>query len=207
MQVAALLKKYLRELPDPLLTFKLHRLFIASQKIQDEDKRRRILHLTCCLLPKAHRDCLEILCSFFNWVASFHQIDEESGSKMDTHNLATVIAPNILFTNAKTPVDDNFLAIEVVHTLIECNEQMCEVSRTAQLYNNNILSHIPRFLKICSLFLVIKRYLVIPATSLPRKFSSDMEIWVPMVALGIRWRRLSNHPQVAAKMVALLPQW
>jgi hypothetical protein len=128
VQIAALLKKYLRELPDPLLTFKLHRLFIASQKIADEDKRRRVLHLTCCLLPKAHRDSLEVLCSFFNWVASFHQIDEESGSKMDTHNLATVIAPNILFTNAKTPVDDNFLAIEVVHTLIECNEQMCEVS-------------------------------------------------------------------------------
>lgn len=128
VQVAALLKKYLRELPDPLLTFKLHHLFIASQKIADEDRRRRVLHLTCCLLPKAHRDCLEILCSFFNWVASFHQIDEESGSKMDTHNLATVIAPNILFTNAKTPVDDNFLAIEVVHTLIECNDQMCEVS-------------------------------------------------------------------------------
>lgn len=130
VQVAALLKKYLRELPDPLLTFKLHRLFIASAKIQDEDKRRRVLHLTCCLLPKSHRDCLEILCSFFNWVASFHQVDEDSGSKMDTHNLATVIAPNILFTNAKTPVDDNFLAIEVVHSLIECNEQMCEVSST-----------------------------------------------------------------------------
>ncbi len=31
VQVAALLKKFLRELPDPLLTFKLHRLFIASQ--------------------------------------------------------------------------------------------------------------------------------------------------------------------------------
>lgn len=128
VQVAALLKKYLRELPDPLLTFKLHRLFIASAKIQDEDKRRRVLHLTCCLLPKAHRDVLEILCCFFNWVASFHQVDEDTGSKMDTHNLATVIAPNILFTNAKTPVDDNFLAIEVVHSLIECNEQMCEVS-------------------------------------------------------------------------------
>jgi len=31
VQVAALLKKFLRDLPDPLLTFKLHRLFIASQ--------------------------------------------------------------------------------------------------------------------------------------------------------------------------------
>lgn len=31
VQVAALLKKFLREMPDPLLTFKLHKLFITSQ--------------------------------------------------------------------------------------------------------------------------------------------------------------------------------
>jgi hypothetical protein len=31
VQLAALLKKFLRELPDPLMTFKLHRLFIATQ--------------------------------------------------------------------------------------------------------------------------------------------------------------------------------
>jgi hypothetical protein len=69
------------------------------------------------------------LFSFLNWVASFHQVDEESGSKMDTHNLATVIAPNILFTNSKNAgMDDSFLAIEAVHSLIECNEQMCQVS-------------------------------------------------------------------------------
>lgn len=128
VQVAALLKKYLRELPDPLLTFKLHRLYITSQKIDDEEKRRRILHLTACLLPKSHRDCLEILFTFLSWVASFHQIDEESGSKMDTHNLATVIAPNILYSADKNAgMDDSFLAIEAVHSLIEFNEQMCEV--------------------------------------------------------------------------------
>lgn len=130
VQVAALLKKYLRELPDPLLTLKLHRLYITSQKIADEDQRRRVLHLTACLLPKSHRDCLEILFTFLSWVASFHQVDEESGSKMDTHNLATVIAPNILFTtNKNSGMDDSFLAIEAVHSLIESNEQMCEVSR------------------------------------------------------------------------------
>lgn len=31
VQLAALLKKFLRELPEPLMTFKLHRLLIASQ--------------------------------------------------------------------------------------------------------------------------------------------------------------------------------
>ena len=33
VQLAALLKKFLRELPEPLLSFKLHRLLVASQCI------------------------------------------------------------------------------------------------------------------------------------------------------------------------------
>ena len=148
VQVAALLKRFLRELPDPLLTYKLYRLFITSQsmlrycissyhnctdcftEIADEEKRRRVLHLTCCLLPKSHRDSLEILFSFLVWASSFSSVDEETGSKMDTHNLATVITPNIL--KEKTPIvgmdESSFLAIEAVNSLIECNDQMCEVS-------------------------------------------------------------------------------
>ncbi|KAI9014938.1 hypothetical protein BC832DRAFT_177906 [Gaertneriomyces semiglobifer] len=35
VQVAALMKKFFRELPEPLLTFKLHRLFIATQSTLD----------------------------------------------------------------------------------------------------------------------------------------------------------------------------
>lgn len=129
VQVAALLRKFLRELPDPLLTHKLHNLWITSQKIDDSERRRRVLHLTCCLLPKPHRDTMEVLFTFMNWVSSFSHVDEESGSKMDIHNLATVITPNILHRGKEhVPVDDSFLAIEAVHSLIECNESMCEVS-------------------------------------------------------------------------------
>ena len=100
-----------------------------STEIANEEKRRRVLHLTCCLLPKTHRDSVEILFSFLNWVASFSgSIEEESGSKMDTHNLATVFAPNILYAEGKGPgVEDPFLAIEAVFALIEYNDQMCEV--------------------------------------------------------------------------------
>lgn len=143
VQVAALLKKFLRELPDPLLTHKLHKLWITSQRIEDSDRRRRVLHLTCCLLPKAHRDTMEVLFTFLNWVSSFSHVDEESGSKMDIHNLATVITPNVLSAaltgkdgvggggaggGGIVPVDDSFLAIEAVYSLIECNGSMCEVS-------------------------------------------------------------------------------
>ena len=104
-------------------------------EIPDEDKKRRVLHLTCCLLPKSHRDSLEILFSFLVWVSSFSQVDEESGSKMDTHNLATVISPNILKDQdtKKVVSDESFLAIEAVNTLIEYNDQMCEVCTPATL--------------------------------------------------------------------------
>ena len=72
---------------------------------------------------------MEVLFAFLNWTASFSHVDEESGSKMDIHNLATVMAPNILHLgNQDVPVDDSFLGIESVHALIECNETMCEVS-------------------------------------------------------------------------------
>ena len=72
---------------------------------------------------------MEVLFSFLNWTSSFSQVDEESGSKMDIHNLATVVTPNILYSNSKVAgVDDSFLAIEAVTTLIEYNDTMCEVS-------------------------------------------------------------------------------
>ncbi|SPQ19419.1 625fed22-b899-4cc7-96c8-1a05c37b4162 [Thermothielavioides terrestris] len=129
VQVAALLKRYLRELPDPLMTHKLYRLWLAAAKVPDEQKMRHCLHLTCCLLPKANRDCLEILFCFLKWVGSFHQVDDESGSKMDIKNLATVIAPNVLFDKNKTSSldSDPMYAIEAVEVLIANIEEMCLV--------------------------------------------------------------------------------
>lgn len=133
VQIAALLKKFLREMPDPLLTFKLHRLFVVSQKLSDPEKQKRVLHLACCLLPKAHRDTMEVLFAFLNWTSSFSHVDEESGSKMDIHNLATVMAPNILYPNAKNgTVDESFLAIEAINALITYNDTMCEIPEDLQ---------------------------------------------------------------------------
>ncbi|CAJ2501780.1 Uu.00g046330.m01.CDS01 [Anthostomella pinea] len=128
-QLAALLKRYLRELPDPLMTHKLYSLWVAATKMKDPDKRRQCLHLTCCLLPQTHRDTLEVLFSFLKWVATFHQVDEDTGSRMDVHNLARVIAPNILFPNTKAPSfsDEPMIAVACVEELIQYNEDMCMV--------------------------------------------------------------------------------
>lgn len=119
---------------------------MTLEGIPDEERRRRVLHLTCCLLPKSHRDTMEVLFNFLQWVSSFSHVDEESGSKMDIHNLATVITPNILHLGKReVPLDDNLLAIEAVHTLIEFNEYMCEVSSLSDI----VCTHLRCILLMC----------------------------------------------------------
>lgn len=128
VQLAALLKKFLRELPDPLMTFKLHKLFVMSQKLEYEAERRRILHMVTILLPKGHRDTMEVLFAFLKWVASFSHIDEETGSKMDLPNLATVICPNILYSKGSDPTkDETFLANRAVSYLLEHQDEIWKV--------------------------------------------------------------------------------
>lgn len=97
-------------------------------EMEDEAIRKMILHLTCCLLPKPNRDSMEAICLFLRWVASFSHVDEETGSKMDLHNLATVITPNVLYSKSKDPTkDESFLAIEAVMGLLEYQDDFCVV--------------------------------------------------------------------------------
>jgi hypothetical protein len=42
-----------------------------------------MLHMVSLLLPKYHRDTMEVLFVFLKWVASFAHMDEVTGSKMD----------------------------------------------------------------------------------------------------------------------------
>lgn len=74
---------------------------------------------------------MEAICLFLRWVASFSHVDEETGSKMDLHNLATVITPNILYSKSKDPTkDESFLAIEAVMGLLEYQDDFCVVSHS-----------------------------------------------------------------------------
>lgn len=129
VQIAALLKRFLRELPDPLLTFRLQHLWLATQRIEDEADRKQVLHLVCCLMPKCHRDTMEVLFVFLKWVASFAHVDEETGSKMDLPNLATVICPSILYSKGKdTSKDESFLGIQAVTELLLYQDELFTVS-------------------------------------------------------------------------------
>ncbi|KAL9542809.1 hypothetical protein MBANPS3_008421 [Mucor bainieri] len=146
IQVAALLKKFLRDLPDPLLTHRLHPLFMSAESeyiynrvylkhthsqpagIENPVERRRALHLACCMLPRCNRATMEVLFVFFRWVASFSHVTGDVGSRMDIPNLARVIAPNILTANSKDPLkDDSFASIRVVEVLLESHDEFCLV--------------------------------------------------------------------------------
>ncbi|KAJ3282610.1 hypothetical protein HK104_010815 [Borealophlyctis nickersoniae] len=127
IQIAALLKKWLRDMPEPLLTFKLHRLFITSQKLSDEQARKQVLHCVCCLLPKSNLDVLSVLLWFLKEVADHagSGAHADEGNKMDLDNLATVITPNILYSKSKNPADDeSVLAIEAVRMLLRSQNEM-----------------------------------------------------------------------------------
>lgn len=147
IQIAALLKKFLREMPEPLLTYKLHTLFCASQsefdcfdfiywlcdlltfyllkktELPNPEHRKQALHLLTCLLPKPNRDTLEVLIHLLVVVAQ-----HSSQNKMTPENLATVITPNILSAKSKNPMDDQSpLAISAVKGLLEWHEEFLEV--------------------------------------------------------------------------------
>ncbi|KAF9221327.1 RhoGAP-domain-containing protein [Gyrodon lividus] len=168
VQLAALLKKFLRELPEPLMTFKLHRLLIASQgkrfSLPTEAERRRCLHMVSLLLPKSHRDTMEVLFVFLKWVASFAHMDESTGSKMDLPNLATVICPSILYSRGRDAVrDESFGAIRVVTSLLENQdefytvpEEFLPILHDQEYFLNTLELPSKEFLKKCDTYMRLK---------------------------------------------------
>ncbi|KAF9267680.1 Rho GTPase activation protein [Marasmius fiardii PR-910] len=125
-QLTALLKKFLRDLPVPLLTFKLYQLIIVSQSLPNEADRIRLLHMLSIILPKPHR--MEVLFVFLKWVALFVHVDDETGSKMDLENLATIITPSILYRRGLDSArDESFAAIRAVASLLENQDEFFTV--------------------------------------------------------------------------------
>ncbi|KAG7258638.1 hypothetical protein CRUP_021980 [Coryphaenoides rupestris] len=99
--VAALLKEFLRDLPDPLLTKELYTSFINTTLL-DPDEKQTVTQLLVYLLPACNSDTLHRLLEFLSTVAdhAHDQLDkdgqEKTGNKMTPLNLATIFGPNLL---------------------------------------------------------------------------------------------------------------
>ncbi|XP_067149842.1 rho GTPase-activating protein 18 isoform X1 [Apteryx mantelli] len=89
---ASLLKLFIRELPQPLLTVEYLKAFQDVQNLPMKKQQLQALNLLVLLLPEANRDTLKVLLEFLQRV-----IDHRDKNKMTLKNVAMVMAPN-LFT-------------------------------------------------------------------------------------------------------------
>ncbi|KAK5598451.1 hypothetical protein CRENBAI_010869 [Crenichthys baileyi] len=99
--VAALLKEFLRDMPDPLLTRELYTAFINTTLLE-LDEQQSVTQLLIYLLPACNSDTLHRLLEFLSTVAD-HANDQHTkdgqeipGNKMTYSNLATIFGPNLL---------------------------------------------------------------------------------------------------------------
>nr|CAD7439068.1 unnamed protein product [Timema bartmani] len=139
--VATLLKEFFRDLPEPLLCRDLYLAFVQTQRIRNRRLQFEALQHLIQLLPAANRDTLWALLNFLYIVArnSADHTDEKgewvSGNKMDSNNLATLFAPNILHCikpgSTKEIIADSpeerIDVINVIRTMIDHNQQLFKV--------------------------------------------------------------------------------
>ncbi|XP_072499399.1 rho GTPase-activating protein 18 isoform X2 [Notamacropus eugenii] len=87
---ASLLKLFIRELPQPLLSLEYLRAFQAVQNLPSKKHQLQALNLLVILLPETNRDTLKALLEFLQRV-----IDNREKNKMTVRNVAMIMAPNL----------------------------------------------------------------------------------------------------------------
>ncbi|XP_054641603.1 rho GTPase-activating protein 40 isoform X2 [Dunckerocampus dactyliophorus] len=92
---AALLKKFIRELPAPLLTAEYLNTFSAVRDITDLKQKLHMLNLLILLLPESNRNTLKALLEFLSKVVS-----REKRNRMNLWAVATIMAPNLFLHKA-----------------------------------------------------------------------------------------------------------
>ncbi|XP_074156112.1 rho GTPase-activating protein 6 isoform X1 [Sminthopsis crassicaudata] len=137
--VAALLKEFLRDMPDPLLTRELYTAFINTILL-DPEEQLSTLQLLIYLLPPCNCDTLHRLLQFLSTVARHAEDNvnkdgqEVTGNKMTSLNLATIFGPNLLHkqkssdkefsVQSSARAEESTAIIAVVQKMIESYETL-----------------------------------------------------------------------------------
>ncbi|KFP68916.1 SH3 domain-binding protein 1, partial [Cariama cristata] len=91
------LKSYLRELPQPLMTFELYNEWVKVASLKDVDSRIQSLRDTCSRLPRESYNNLRYLVKFLAKLAEHQEVN-----KMTPSNIAIVLGPNLLWSQQST---------------------------------------------------------------------------------------------------------
>lgn len=103
IDVANILKFFLRELPEPVLPYAYHDLFLHCLLL--EDTIGAVL-LVCLLLPRPHLHVLAYLIEFFHLISTLSESNKMTGS-----NLAIVITPSLM------PISEKMSLVQNPHRL------------------------------------------------------------------------------------------
>ncbi|XP_012542196.1 rho GTPase-activating protein conundrum [Monomorium pharaonis] len=113
--LSAVLKKLLRDLPQPLLTIELIDAFYQSHGVKNPNDLVYSLNLLVLLLPVEHRCTLEALLNFLKLV-----IENQASNKMSIHNVAMIVAPSLFPPRYVHPRDHTDLTAQVNMAAICC---------------------------------------------------------------------------------------
>ncbi|CAG9770390.1 unnamed protein product [Ceutorhynchus assimilis] len=109
--LASTLKSYLRELPEPLLTYHLHKEWVHSMQYPDNQKVEVVKHLLN-KLPQENKDNLAYLIQFLA------RLTGHTENKMSSSNIAIVMAPNLLW-NKNEEMNVNMGNCVTINMLVE----------------------------------------------------------------------------------------
>lgn len=88
--ITGVLKDFLRNLTQPLLTFHLNKAFMEAAEIQDEDNSLAMVYQVVNELPAPNRDTLACL------MIHLQKVSQCKETKMDVNNLARVFGPTLV---------------------------------------------------------------------------------------------------------------
>ncbi|KAH1008544.1 hypothetical protein HUJ05_009090 [Dendroctonus ponderosae] len=109
--LASTLKSYLRDLPEPLLTYHLHKEWMKSMQYPENQRIEVVRHLLS-KLPQENRENLAYLIQFLA------RLTHHTENKMSSSNIAIVIAPNLLW-NKDEEMNVNMGNCVTINMLVE----------------------------------------------------------------------------------------
>nr|XP_015206754.1 PREDICTED: rho GTPase-activating protein 6-like isoform X2 [Lepisosteus oculatus]XP_015206755.1 PREDICTED: rho GTPase-activating protein 6-like isoform X2 [Lepisosteus oculatus] len=135
--VAALLKEFLRHMPDPLLPRELYPAFLHANTLKG-DEQLEILQQLIYLLPPCNCDTLQRLLQLLHTVQSYAEDtvgpDGElvPGNKMTATNLAVIFGPNLLQREKAAEKDHSLQMVDIEDsaTIITITLRLIESYRT-----------------------------------------------------------------------------
>nr|XP_031323448.1 rho GTPase-activating protein 44 isoform X4 [Camelus dromedarius] len=106
--IAGALKSYLRELPEPLMTFELYDEWIQASNIPEQDKRLQALWNACEKLPTANHSNIRYLIKFLSKLSEYQDVN-----KMTPTNMAIVLGPNLLWPQAEGNITEMMTTVSL----------------------------------------------------------------------------------------------